>query len=115
MHNPEQAAKDLAEKLASRNRHVMFLLGAGASCSAGLPNLSKLKTAVDGVLVDDDKKNYQRLGVTRNIEEILSRLRLISEVLSGSADSLDGFTSDAALELDKKICAGISSVIQGAA
>jgi hypothetical protein len=115
MHNPEQAAKDLAEKLASRNRHVMFLLGAGASCAAGLPNLNELKTAVENTLVDDDKKDYQQVGATRNIEEILSRLRLISEVLSGSADSLDGFTSDAALELDKKICVGISNVIQGAA
>jgi uncharacterized metal-binding protein len=114
MHNPEQVAKDFAEKLASKNRHVMFLLGAGASCAAGLLTLNELKTAVENVLSDTEKKGYQRLGATRNIEEILSRLRLISEVLSGTGGSLDGFTSDAALELDKKICAAISTVIQKA-
>jgi hypothetical protein len=115
MHNPEQTAKDLAEKLASRNRHVMFLLAAGASCSAGLPDLSKLKEDVDNLLVGNDKTNYQRLGATRNIEEILSRLRLISEVLSGGADEFDGFKSDTASELDKKICGAIAGVIKGTA
>lgn len=113
MHNAEEAAKELAEKLASRNRHVMFLLGAGASCAAGLPDVNQLKVAVENVLVDSDKNDYQRLGVTRNIEEVLSRLRLISQVLSGSTESLDGFTSNTAQELDKKICTAIASVIQG--
>jgi SIR2-like protein len=115
MHNPEQVAKDFAEKLASKNRHVMFLLGAGASCAAGLPTLNDLKAAVGRILVDDDKKNFQKLGTSRNIEEILSRLRLVAEVLTGTSDSLDGFTSDTAQELDKKICSAISTVIQGAA
>ena len=115
MHNPEQVAKDFAEKLASKNRHVMFLLGAGASCAAGLPTLNELKAAVENKLVGDDKMNYQRLGASRNIEEILSRLRLVAEVLTGTHDSLDGFTSDTAQELDKKICSAISTVIQGAA
>ena len=115
MHNPEQVAKDFAEKLASRNRHVMFLLGAGASCAAGLPTLNELKIAVESNLVGDDKTNYQRLGASRNIEEILSRLRLVAEVLTGTPESLDGFTSETAQELDKKICSAISMVIQGAA
>ena len=88
MHNPEQVAQDFAEKLASKNRHVMFLLGAGASCAAGLPTLSDLKAAVERILIGDDKKNYQTLGASRNIEEILSRLRLVAEVLTGSSDSL---------------------------
>lgn len=114
MHNPEQVAKDFAEKLASKNRHVMFLLGAGASCAAGLLALNELKTAVENGFSDTEKKEYQRLGATRNIEEILSRLRLITEVLSGSGGSLDGFTTDTAQELDKKICAAISNVIQHA-
>src|SRR5260370_35997708 len=92
MHNPEQTATELAEKLASRNRHVMFLLAAGASCAAGLPDLNGLKNAVEGKLTDTDKTNYQELGKSRNIEEILSRLRLITEVLSGTSDELDGLT-----------------------
>jgi hypothetical protein len=113
MHNAEEAAKELAEKLASRNRHVMFLLGAGASCAAGLPDVNQLKRAVENVLVGADKVDYQRLGTNRNIEEILSRLRLISQVLSGSTESLDGLTTDRAQELDQRICTAISNVIQG--
>jgi hypothetical protein len=69
MHNAEEAAKELAEKLASRNRHVMFLLGAGASCVAGLPDDNQLKVAVEKVLVGPDQNHYQRLGSNRNIEE----------------------------------------------
>jgi len=114
MHSPEQVATDFAEKLAPKNRHVMFLLGAGASCAAGLPTLNDLKAAVENILVADDQKNYQRLGTSRNIEEILSRLRLVAEVITGTADSLDGFTSDTAKDLDKKICSAISTVIQEA-
>jgi hypothetical protein len=114
MHNPEQVAKDFAEKLASKNRHVMFLLGAGASCAAGLPTLIELKAAVEDILTGDDKKSYQRLGVSRNIEEILSRLRLVVEVLTGTPDSLDGFTSDTAHALDQKICSAISTAIKRA-
>jgi len=114
MHNPEQVATDFAEKLASKNRHVMFLLGAGASCAAGLLALNELKTAVENRLSDADKPGYQHLGANRNIEEILSHLRLITEVLSGSGGLLDGFTTDTAKELDKKICAAISTTIQQA-
>ena len=113
MHNAEEAAKELAEKLSSRNRHVMFLLGAGASCAAGLPDVNQLKVAVENVLAGADKGDYQRLGTNRNIEEILSRLRLISQVLSGSTESLDSLTSDRAQELDQRICTAISNVIQG--
>jgi hypothetical protein len=114
MHIPEQVATAFAEKLAPRNRHVMFLMGAGASCAAGLPTLNDLKIAVGNILVGDDLRNYQKLGVSRNIEEILSRLRLVAEVIAGTADSLDGFTSDAAKDLDKKLCSAISTVIQKA-
>src|ERR1041385_308681 len=113
MHNAEEAAKELAEKLASRNRHVMFLLGAVASCAVGLLDVNQLKRAVENVLVGAEKVDYQRLGTNRNIEEILSRLRLISQVLSGSTESLDGLTTDRAQELDQRICTAISNVIQG--
>jgi hypothetical protein len=112
MHNPEQAATELAEKLASRNRHVMFLLAAGASCAAGLPDLNGLKNAVEGKLAGADQTKYRELGKLRNIEEILSRLRLIAEVLSGTADELDGLTATAAADLDKVICSAISDVIK---
>jgi SIR2-like protein len=115
MHNPEEAAKDLAEKLASRNRHVMLLFGAGASCAAGLPDLNQLKIDVQNTLSDDDKKKYIAIGATRNIEEILSRLRLIAEVLGGTTEALDSLTGDAAQALDKTICAGIANVIQSKA
>jgi len=63
MHDPEHAALELAEKLASRNRHVAFLIGAGASCAAGLPDLNGLKSAVHDALGVCCVTLYIRFGV----------------------------------------------------
>lgn len=77
--------------------------------------MNGLKSAVATTLTGDDRTNYQRLGEIRNIEEILSRLRLLSEVLSGGTEVLDGFNADTAASLDKKVCSGIACIIQGTA
>jgi NAD-dependent SIR2 family protein deacetylase len=44
--DPEAVATELAGKLSARTRHVCVLLGAGASRSAGLPDLGGLQDAV---------------------------------------------------------------------
>lgn len=111
MHNPQETALELAEKLASGNRHVVFLIGAGASCAAGLPDLLGLKIAVGKALEVHDRNIYERLGESRNIEQILSRLRLVAEVLADTSDNLDGFTAKTASTLDKTICSKIAAVI----
>ena len=111
MHNPEHAATELAEKLASRDRHIIFLVGAGASCASGLPDLDGLKSAVRDVLKNEEQSAFDRLAESRNIEEILSRLRLISEVLESSSDTFEGFTAEKADTLDQAICTGIARVI----
>lgn len=112
MFNPEKVSLEFSEKLVSRERHIVFLLGAGSSCAAGLPDISGLKDSVREQLDGEDIKNFDRLDENRNIEEILSRLRLISEVLSGNEDTVSGFTQERAEYLDKTICSKIASVIR---
>ena len=114
MQHPEQIALEVAEKLASRDRHVVFLLGAGASCAAGLPNLDGLKTAVEDVIAPDWADKYTAAAQGKNIEEVLTRLRLLAEALGGSTDSLDGLTAESAIELDKSICSAVATVIRDA-
>lgn len=111
LHNPEHIAVEFAEKLASKDRHVIFLIGAGASCAAGLPDLDGLKEAVQKMLKGDDQAAFDGLAESRNIEEILSRLRLISEVLEDSSSSIDGFSAEFAEGLDHAICVAIAKVI----
>ena len=112
MYNPEFISLEFAEKLASRERHIVFFLGAGTSCAAGLPDIAGLKTAAQDLLIGEDKDAYKVLGESRNIEEILSKLRLIAEVLQGETDKVSGFTQESALGLDKRICTAIAEVIR---
>lgn len=111
LHNAERAALEFAEKLASRDRHVVFFLGAGASCAAGLPDLASLQVAVRDKLAAPDREVFVRLSSSRNIEGVLSRLRLIAQVLEGTTDSLDGLVATAASDLDRRICASIATVM----
>lgn len=111
MHNAEHAAQEFAEKLASRDRHVVLFLGAGASCAAGLPDLAGLQAAVQEKLDAPDREAFARLSSSRNIEGVLSRLRLVAQVLEGTTDKLDGLGAAAAAELDHRICTLIATVM----
>jgi len=77
-----------------------------------LSNYALWRALRDSLLGGDDQAAYERLSDSRNIEQILSRLRLISEVLGGGIDKLDGFTAESASALDKGICASIANVIR---
>lgn len=109
-HDVEPAARGVANKLASRARHVCLLIGAGASCSAGLPTLAGLqKIVVDG-LAEPDKSLIEAMFKTWNVEACLSRLRRIHALLRGD-DQLEGITATKARELDVEICRLIAAAV----
>lgn len=100
-------AGEIATKLASRSRHVCLFLGAGASCSAGLPNVAGLKDAVLVSVPDDDAGPIRSLLEGRNLEEGLSHLRQVRGILEGSEKTFDGLDSASAERLDQVICSAV--------
>jgi hypothetical protein len=110
-HNPDEVLRDLADKLASRARHVVFLLGAGTSCAANLPDLKGLQHRVAQNLEEGHRRVFEALGLNRNLEEVLTRVRLLSEVFDGVTQTLDGLTADSSRTLDKAICASIATIL----
>ena len=106
--DPEGVATELAGKLSPRRRHVCVLLGAGASRSAGLPDLSGLQDAVkeSSRLTETQQKQVAELFKTRNLEEVLSYLRRLLAIL-GDGQSLGDFNSTSAKELQTAITSAI--------
>jgi len=111
LHNPEHEAHQLAAKLSPRGRHIVLLIGAGASCAAGLPDTAGLQVAVREALDEGDRAAYDRVHVGRDIEKALTHLRLVAETLRGTTAVLNDLTSDDATALDRKICSAIAHVI----
>jgi hypothetical protein len=110
-HNCENIVRDLSEKLRARARHVVFLLGAGASCAGNLPDLKGLKEHVKNELDGDDRGRFEKLAGSRNLEEVLTRVRLLGEALTGSDQIIDSLTAATARELDRTICAAIARIV----
>lgn len=110
-HDPEQVLIDLTEKLATRRRHVVLLLGAGTGCAAGLPDLAGMAHDVGERLEGAEKDRYQQLSVSRNVEQVLTHLRLVAAVTAGTDQSIDGLDADGAKGLDHRICSAIAEVI----
>ncbi len=106
--DPEAVATELAGKLSARTRHVCVLLGAGASRSAGLPDLRGLQDAVkeSSRLTETQQKQVAELFKTRNLEEALSYLRRLVAIL-GDGQSLGDFNSASAKELQTAITSAI--------
>lgn len=98
--DPEAVATELAGKLSARTRHVSVLLGAGASRSAGLPDLRGLQDVVkeSNHLTEPQRKQVVELFKTKNLEEVLSYLRRLTAIL-GDGQSLGNFDSASAKEL----------------
>lgn len=109
-HDPQAVARDIALKLAPRARHVCMLIGAGASCSAGLPTLGQLEQKVIDALDGDDKAVVEALLHSRNLEQALSRLRRLAALLE-DGEELAGLTATKAVDLDEKICASIIAAV----
>lgn len=106
--DPEAVATELAGKLSARTRHVCALLGAGASHSAGLPDLGGLQDVVKSSnhLTRAQQTNVSRLLATKNLEEVLSYLRRLGAILE-DGQSLAGFSRDSAKKLQMAITSAI--------
>jgi hypothetical protein len=109
-HDPEATARDIARKLAPRARHVCMLIGAGASCAAGLPTLPQLQQKVVDALDGDDRTAVEALLGTRNLEQALSRLRRLAALLE-DGEELAGVGAARAVALDEKICTAIMAAV----
>ena len=105
-HSAEDVARGLAAKLGSRARHVCLLLGAGASCAAGLPALAELQTAIVSTFTGDERKRVEELLGRFNLEEMISRLRGLQALLE-DGEQLGGLAATDAAALDEKICRAI--------
>jgi hypothetical protein len=71
----------LLDKIGQPHRHLSILLGAGASMAVGLPDLATLSRLVGAGLEPTARADYERLLAGRNLEEVLSHLRLIRTLL----------------------------------
>lgn len=94
----------LSEKLASRSRHVCVFIGAGASRAGGLPDVAGLAEHVKKSLTGDQRTVFEQLINTRNLEQVLSRVRRIAALLEGTDDRVDGLSAESARDLDLAIC-----------
>jgi hypothetical protein len=117
-HDPFEVATLFARKIATRERHVCFLLGAGASRSAGLPDMAGLKSQIteklgahtaaspQNVVHDPDIVTDADLNLaleTRSIEQALTWLRKIAALLDEESDTVGGLNKAKARALDKKL------------
>ncbi|GJM36656.1 MAG: SIR2 family protein [Acidimicrobiales bacterium] len=106
-------AEELATKLASRARHVCMLIGAGASCAAGLPTLARLEEQVLERIDLSLRDSLVGQLDGRNLEAALSRIRRVSGLLE-PGENVGGLTGESAAELDSGICEAIMGVIETA-
>lgn len=109
-HSPLEFATALGAKLATRSRHVCVFIGAGAAKACGLPDVKGLETRVQATLAGAELNAFNRLIDGRNIEQVLSRLRRISGLVSGT-ETVDSLTATQAQTLDKSVCRAIVNAL----
>lgn len=105
-HAPLAFANGLSAKLATRSRHVAVFLAAGASKACGLPDVAALQVRVLERLDKPDRAVVERQLKTRNLEQVLSRLRRIAALVDGK-DRVDGLDATGASRLDASVCQAI--------
>lgn len=108
-HSPGAEASSFASKLASRSKHVCILVGAGASCAVGLPDVDRLKQQVL-VRIEANKAVANKLLADMSLEEGLTHLRKLQTVLRDD-DELRGITGDVARALDADICGAVTQCL----
>jgi hypothetical protein len=108
--DPVTIVTELSTKLSARTRHISVFLGAGASMTAGLPDLSSMSNIVVKALTPAQQPIAQELARERNLEQMLTRLRRIAAIADGD-EQVGGFTAAGATELDKALCAAIVGVV----
>src|SRR5438876_11160151 len=89
-HDPLAAALEIREQLASEERRLLFLCGAGTSMAAGIPGIADLTRKVETALPETLGKQFAavkaELHPGANVEEILDRVRLFRELMEGKVD-----------------------------
>jgi SIR2-like domain len=103
-HHVTKFANGLSARLATRSRHVCTFLGAGASRSCGLPDISDLQRYILAGLGGGQIAAFQSQLLGRNLEQALSRLRRIAALLDNETDQVDGLTRAEAADLDREVC-----------
>jgi len=112
-HDAHDFAVTLAKKLSSRHRHISFLLGAGASKAAGLPDMQGLESEIRSRELAAKEDTLTTLLATRSLEAVLTWLRRLAAVLEGSTDSFAGLTHAEVVAADKKLCKEIMEILLG--
>jgi len=74
--------------------------------------LAQLNDSVKEKLPFEHQQNFAMIEATLNLEEVLSRLRLLTEALANTDQKIDGFTSEQANALDGEICKAIAAVLR---
>lgn len=116
-HDPNQIGPELREQLASNERHLAFLLGAGTSMSVGLPGIDALTSAVEKKLASPHQKRFADIKTALvgkpNVEDVLNRVRLMRELIDMNTDKrLEGLEESDVQELDAEICRAICTIVQ---
>lgn len=110
-HAPADVVASLLDKIGQPQRHLSILLGAGASMAAGLPDMATLSRLVGAGLEPTARADYERLHAGRNLEELLSHLRLVRTLLAGSRRSFAGITASQAQKLDGQVTHQIAGLV----
>ena len=105
-HDPLNFVTGLSAKLATRSRHVCVFLGAGVARACGLPDVAQLQERVLADLGANDRQAFSNQLEGRNLEQVLSRLRRISALITGDA-RVDNLTATEAEALDVVVCHAI--------
>lgn len=114
-HSAHRLLEQFAVQQAAGRRHLVVLLGAGASRAAGIPDLAGLEAAVRvGLQADHSDLVDAVFSGGINLEAALTRLRRLALVL-GPEDDLNGLTIERALAIERAITRTIIDTIVGAA
>ena len=109
-HDPVRFATSLSAKLATRSRHVCAFLGAGVAKACQLPDIVGLQSAVLETLEGGMKNALEEQLSDRTLEQVLSRLRRISALVSGK-QTVDGLSKEDAERLDEAICHSVKGAL----
>jgi hypothetical protein len=115
-HDPFQSAVEIREQLASEKRKLAFLLGAGTSMSVGIPGITALTAQSEAKLPELNRNAYQviaaQLAAEFTVENVLDRLRIVSELLNDNEEQLyEGLSCSTVNELDSAICHSICELV----
>lgn len=79
--------------------------------AAGLPDLATLADLVADRLRGAERTRYRRLREDRNLEQLLSHLRLMRSLLAATHSRFDGLTWDQAAALDRAVSREIATLV----